>query len=770
MARLAQGAVRVVLAAWEQPDGDGLELARRVRACEGIGFVYVMLTAAAGTEVASLQAAVDAGAADVLSEPVAGPALAARLSAAQHLLDLEADLTRTRGQLKARQARVDADNRRLAIANEQLSRLATTDELTGLPNRRAARARLTESWAFSARHGTPLSCVLIDIDHFKQFNDTYGHAVGDIVLRETARQLRGFARAEDVVCRIGGEEFLVLCPHTSVERAAEVAERHRRVIANASVEHEGSRLSVSISAGVAERHEDMAGVEDLLTATDRALYAAKQIGRNRVHAERSAPGAPVPNLWERREYDETHADHGDAGAVALMADDPAAMDMCRALLQSAGYRLDDAWSDVEGLARIGHRGPDIVVVNESAGLDGPALVRHLKQNPATAAIPVLMLGARTGKDALEAAIACGADEYVNRPLRPQDLLLRVRSLCLLGHSRSELARSNEIRSEQARMLTLVLDYSRTLAATEELDPVLEHTIAVTAELTFSRRVSIMLPDATRQHLQVAKAIGIDPEEVPHIRVPIGSGTAGRVFATRRSAIINSPDQVTANKASYSSRFYASVPMVSSVSGASQPVIGVLNVSDRYAGHPFEPRELEFIDLISNIAAAAIHEIQIREARDEARRSAVTALVNLAEQRDGATRQHIDRVTHFCMMLARQLRTMPPHDERIDDAFLSNLERAVPLHDVGKVAIPDDILLKPGKLTEHELAVMRSDVDVGRETIRTLIDPASDVAFLRMAEEVAGGHHEWFDGSGYPQGLSGERIPLSARVAAVARCL
>ena len=117
--------------------------------------------------------------------------------------------------------------------------------------------------------------------------------------------------------------------------------------------------------------------------------------------------------------------------------------------------------------------------------------------------------------------------------------------------------------------------------------------------------------------------------------------------------------------------------------------------------------------------------------------------------------------------ANELRMTTQYVDTITDAFLRDLERAVPLHDIGKVAIPDRILFKPGRLTEGEMVIMRTHAAIGAQAIHTLVERVPGATFLRMAEALAHGHHEWYNGKGYPRGLSGPDMSLAARIAAVA---
>jgi diguanylate cyclase (GGDEF)-like protein/PAS domain S-box-containing protein len=170
--------------------------------------------------------------------------------------------------------------------NEQLKRLANTDELTGLPNRRSFFTALERELGRSDRYDQPLSVVLLDLDHFKRVNDTWGHPVGDRVLEAAAEAVRGVCRDSDVPGRLGGEEFGVLLLHTGKIEAELVAERIRRRIAE--VEHlvPGDHLQVTASFGVATTGPGRMDSATIIAAADTALYEAKNAGRNRIAVAR----------------------------------------------------------------------------------------------------------------------------------------------------------------------------------------------------------------------------------------------------------------------------------------------------------------------------------------------------------------------------------------------------------------------------------------------------------------------------------------------------
>jgi hemerythrin len=181
------------------------------------------------------------------------------------------------------EAKVEERTRSLSEANRLLEHMALTDALTDLPNRRHAMARLAQAWSASARDGSSLTCMMIDADGFKQINDRYGHDAGDQVLRELSRQLRYALRTDDIVCRLGGDEFLVICPGTPLDGALFAADSMRQAIAELRVPvGGGGEWPGSISVGVAARMPAMHSPEDLIKAADAGVYLAKQNGRNCV--------------------------------------------------------------------------------------------------------------------------------------------------------------------------------------------------------------------------------------------------------------------------------------------------------------------------------------------------------------------------------------------------------------------------------------------------------------------------------------------------------
>ncbi len=237
--------------------------------------LYLLLRRLLGRRVEDLAAVADrlgAGDLEARADHAGRDELA---TLAGRLNTMAQDLSQHRGNLESLVAeRTDA----LAEANERLAELATTDALTGLHNRRYLEAHAQRLLAVARRSGRPLSLVMLDLDHFKRVNDTYGHAVGDAVLKGVAATLRGQAREADIVARIGGEELVVAMPDTDLAAGMLAAERLRVRIA----ESEPGGCRVTASFGVANCPLDGTTLEQLFESADRALYAAKAAGRDRV--------------------------------------------------------------------------------------------------------------------------------------------------------------------------------------------------------------------------------------------------------------------------------------------------------------------------------------------------------------------------------------------------------------------------------------------------------------------------------------------------------
>jgi len=264
----------IVITDLMMPRGDGFALIQNLRSHQFGHYVYLVVITVLGDHD-NLARAFELGADDYMAKPIETKVLQARLRAGIRVIHEHDKLRKDQQELQHRVLE-------LTIANQHSSEAALTDVLTGLHNRRYAMERLTQEWAKTERSQRPVSLLMLDIDHFKQVNDNFGHAVGDAILRQFADVLRSFARTEDVPCRFGGEEFLLIAPDTNLKGAQQLAERIRSAIENKPFVIARGVLPVTVSIGVAEKTAHQNNLETWIKAADDALYSAKKSGRNRV--------------------------------------------------------------------------------------------------------------------------------------------------------------------------------------------------------------------------------------------------------------------------------------------------------------------------------------------------------------------------------------------------------------------------------------------------------------------------------------------------------
>lgn len=262
---------------WRMPRLSGLDLCKILRKTSITQHAYIIVLTGKESDD-ELVEAFDAGADDYVTKPFTPKVLQARIASGERLLRSQQTIALDRETIKRYAAK-------LAASNRKLQNMALTDFLTGLPNRRSALQRLKNLVAETQRYGEPLSCLMIDIDHFKNINDSYGHDRGDQVLRLIARLLEDKARSYDMVSRWGGEEFLVISARSSAADTLHLAERLRKAVAALDIAlSDELRLRVTISIGVATWSHAYHNAGELIKIADQALYQAKAGGRNRVEA------------------------------------------------------------------------------------------------------------------------------------------------------------------------------------------------------------------------------------------------------------------------------------------------------------------------------------------------------------------------------------------------------------------------------------------------------------------------------------------------------
>jgi diguanylate cyclase (GGDEF)-like protein len=253
IARIKQVCPQFVITDWEMPGLNGGDLCRWIRRERLPHGVYTIITAAP-TDSVDVVRSQSLGADELLAKPVQEGELLARLRCASRILQLE----------------------------DQLQRLAHPDPLTGIPTRQLIDPQIEREWHRAVRYRLPLSCMVLDLDHFERINETHGQDVGDTVLKVVAQTVLACGRASDLACRVTGDRFLVLLVEASETQAALSANRICNAIANACGSIDGKSMRVTASVGVAQRFADTASVDALIDLAEQALRVAKQVGRNRT--------------------------------------------------------------------------------------------------------------------------------------------------------------------------------------------------------------------------------------------------------------------------------------------------------------------------------------------------------------------------------------------------------------------------------------------------------------------------------------------------------
>jgi len=257
---------------WVMPGVNGPELCRRIRERGGSPYQYIMLVTGKDAKQ-DIVTGFDAGADDYITKPIDREELQARLRVGNRILSLQ---------------------RGLIAAREELAFQATHDLLTGIWNRRAVLDCMFRECQRGFRAHESIAVLMLDVDHFKRINDTYGHLAGDEVLREVANRLVQNVRSFDIVGRYGGEEFLVVLPGCDETQIHSSADRLRASIANEPIAFDQAKVAITVSIGATLVSADLDATQtEILLAADKALYEAKNNGRNRV--EVASHRNPPPN-------------------------------------------------------------------------------------------------------------------------------------------------------------------------------------------------------------------------------------------------------------------------------------------------------------------------------------------------------------------------------------------------------------------------------------------------------------------------------------------
>jgi diguanylate cyclase (GGDEF)-like protein len=652
----------------------------------------------------------------------------------------------------------------LALDNAEirarLEHQARTDSLTGLFNHIVFYERLLLSLHEASRTRAAIAVLMLDIDDFKQVNDVHGHAVGDELLRFLAEALRAIVRPEDIICRLGGEEFAVVMVGCGGEDAVRVAERIQTRLA--SVDFPGiGRMTVSVGLALAPQHA--MNPRELAACAEAAMMTAKAQGKNQVvlYADDATRRPDTPTA-DRNVRSIAHLkmlqsltgklnrlngvrEIGDAIAAELRS----LVDYhnCRVFVVDGDELIPVAFlgeltSTTESLSldllrtRVG-RGitgrcaelGESIVVGDAANCE----FGHLIEGTDPIEESLLAVPLRYGSRVVGVIVVSqlGLDQFDEDDVR----LLEV----LAGHAAVavENARLYESARREADSATSLLEFGRELATLVDLEAIVGRVTELSSEILGSRHTSFYL-EADGQ-LRLRAEHGHSPEVAAALAArPI---PVGLLDLDREPYVAEPRDYEPAiGEAPVPGGRYAVAPF--DVDGRAGCLVALVERDD------FGERELRLLGGLAQQAKLAIANASSYEGLEHTFVSTVEALANALEANDEYTSTHARWITDLSLRVGKEF--------GLDEAALKRLELGALLHDIGKIGIPSDVLSKPGRLTAEERKVVQTHPELGERII-------GPIDRLQEVRPIVRHCHERWDGAGYPDGIAGEDIPLEARI-------
>ncbi|NOX58852.1 MAG: response regulator [Planctomycetes bacterium] len=459
------------------------------------------------------------------------------------------------------------------------------------------------------------------------------------------------------------------------------------------------------------------------------------------------------------------------GHVLIVDDDKHLTFILRAHLAATGLRVSVAHDGTEGLLIARSQNPDVVILDiQLPGLDGLAVTRTMRSAPETSDIPVILLTARGQRDDIVLGLDAGAQDYVVKPFDVVELTARVRSLLKLRAAQKRIAELNQQLETEvettSKRLELLYTFVSELNRARDVDTIYDLVTKAVQDACGCKRISIMVLDPDSDQLVCKRALGVDPEVAKKMCIQSDAGIAGKVFSTGTTMVARAHGTANVDGHPYRTDRFLSTPLVSTYMVSGSKRLGVLNVTDKPDGSPFSAEEIDCICSIADSAAIALHNAEQRSGLKRSINALLSTVGRLSEYRDEETGLHLERVKEYTLLLTKELAKRPEFAEIITTHFIEDIYQAAPLHDLGKVGIADDILNKPGKLTDEEFQIMKTHTTIGRHTLLLALKEAGPIPLLQVCADIAYCHHERFDGKGYPRGIAGEDIPLSARIIAL----
>jgi diguanylate cyclase (GGDEF)-like protein len=648
-----------------------------------------------------------------------------------------------------------------AEIRERLEYQARTDSLTGLYNHSVFYEQLLNALHEASRNHAPLAVLMLDIDDFKRVNDVHGHGVGDELLRMLAESLRASVRPEDVICRLGGEEFAVVMGGCAGEDAVRVAERIQRRLDEVEFPAIG-RLSVSI--GLALGPEHAMNPRELAACAEAAMMTAKAQGKNQIvtyaEMETKRPESPAPkrdvrSIAHMKLLQSLSGKLNRLNDVRKIGDEIAAelrsliaYHNCRVLVVEGDELIPVAFRGelttgasmltfAEKLRiKVGYGITGrCAEIGESFLVGDAANCEFGEQVPDTQPIEESLLAVplRYGTRVVGVIVVSklGLDQFDEDDVR----LLEI----LAGHAAVavENARLYESARVEAESATALLGFGRELATLVEADDIFERVTELSAEILGSPQTSLWFELDGKLRLRAERGHGAEWALIlaqqsydPH---PLSADGDPVILEPEDYADMVSRTPVKDGR-------YAVAPF--EVNGRAGCIVVLV------PGEEFGERELRLLGGLAHQAKLAIANASSYEGLERTFVSTVEALANALEANDEYTSTHARWITDLSLRVGREI--------GLDERALKRLELGALLHDIGKIGIPSDILSKPGRLTAEERRIVETHPELGERII-------APIDRLQSVRPIVRHCHERWDGRGYPDGVSGEEIPLESRI-------
>ena len=653
----------------------------------------------------------------------------------------------------------------LALDNAEirarLEHQARTDSLTGLFNHSVFYERLLQSLQETSRTHIPLAVLMLDIDDFKHVNDVHGHAVGDELLRFLAEAMRAIVRPEDVICRLGGEEFAVVMEGCGGDDAVRVAERVQTRLAAVDFPSIG-RMTVSV--GLALGPEHAMNPRELAACAEAAMMTAKAQGKNQVvlYTEEGSKRPDAPGI-ERDVRSIAHLkmlqsltgklnrlndvrEIGDAIAAELRS----LVDYhnCRVFVSDGDELIPVAFlgeltSSAESLSfdllrisvgegitgRCAELGESIVVADAANCEFGRQIEGTDSIEESLLAVP-LRYGTRVVGVIVVSKL--GLNQFDEDDVRLLEVLAGHAAVAVENASLYESAR------READSATSLLEFGRELAILVDLDDIVGRVTALSAEILGSRHTSFYFE--LDGELRLRAEFGHSPEVAEKLAaraLPLDA------LDVQRDPYVAEPwdyEPAIGGEAPVPGGRYAVAPL--DVDGRAGCLIALVERDD------FGERELGLLGGLAQQAKLAIANASSYEGLERTLVSTVEALANALEANDEYTSTHARWITDLSLRVGREL--------GLDERALKHLELGALLHDIGKIGIPSDVLSKPGRLTAAERKIVETHPELGERII-------APIDRLQVVRPIVRHCHERWDGLGYPDGVAGEDIPLESRI-------